>query len=110
MTNSRSRRSLDWMSDARSVARWVGVVLSVASVLFAALSYFGFWNYFRGNDLLDALANRLDTSYAADVSRQVRWADPEWRPLMRVIMSHSPARASLPKDREPVVFARFAAI
>src|SRR5262249_38064390 len=92
----------------RSAARWIGVALSLVAVAFAALSYVGFWRHVRGDDLLDALANRLDTSYAADVSRQVRPGDPEWRPLMRVIASY--AHANLPTDRQPIVFVRFVAV
>ena len=104
------RRPFSWLYDARGIVRWIGVFLSLVSVAFAALSYFGFWSSVRGDDLLAALANRLDTSYATDVSRQVRQPDPEWRPLLRVIRSYSPKRGILPKDREPVVFARFAAV
>jgi hypothetical protein len=110
MDNSLSRRSFEYLSDARNIARWGAVLLSLVSIVFAALSYFGFFNYVRGDDLLDALASRLDTSYATDVSRQVRPPDPEWHPLMRVIRSYSPARATIPRDREPVVFARMAAV
>jgi hypothetical protein len=96
-------------ASARSIARWVGVGLAALSVAFATLSYVGFWNYLRGDDLLSALGSRLDTSYAP-VSRQVRATDPEWVPLLRVIRAYSPVRHQLPKDREPVVFARFAAV
>ena len=87
--------------------RWIGVALSIAAVLFAALSYFGFWSYVRGDDLLNNLADRLDTSYA-NVVRQVRPGDAEWRPLIRVIMRYT--RANLPKDKTPVVFGRSAAV
>jgi hypothetical protein len=101
-------RCLDWLYNARNIFRWVSVGLSAISVVFAALSFAGFWNDFRGDNLLDALARRLDTSYATDVSRQVRSHDPEWQPLMRVIRSYSVT--NLPKDRSPVVFARTSAV
>jgi len=91
---------------AWNVIRWVGVWVSLASVAFAALSYFGFWRHVRGDDLLEALANRLDTSYAANVPRQVRQGEPEWNPLLRVIAAH----VDLPKDKTPVVFARAQAV
>lgn len=104
------RRVVAVSARVRSIARWVGVGLAVLSVGFGTFGWFGFWNYFRGDDLLSALGSRLDTSYAPDVSRQVRASDPEWRPLLRVIRTYSPARHQLPKDREPVVFARFVAV
>jgi hypothetical protein len=98
------------LSKARTTIRWLGVGLSLVAVLFAALSYFGFWGHLRGDDLLDALADRLDTSYATNVARQVRQGDPEWSPLVRVIESYSKARKTLPADRKPVVFARLQAV
>lgn len=98
------------LSKARNAVRWLGVLLSLTSVLFATLSYIGFWSYIRGDDLLDELANRLDTSYAVNISRQVRPNDPEWSPLIRVIKIYSNARGELLKDREPLVFARMQAV
>jgi hypothetical protein len=95
------------ISTIRQVARWSGVALSLTAVLFAVLTYVGFWNYVRGNDSLAALMSRLDTSYA-EVSRQVRPTNPEWKPLLRVIRAYT--HIALPKDRQPVVFARFAAV
>jgi hypothetical protein len=110
MADSPPQRFFDWLYDARNIFRWVSVGLSVISVAFAALSYFGFWNHFRKDDLLDALASRLDSSYAADISRQVRPGEPEWTPLIQVIERYSKARGDLPKDRLPVVFARAKAV
>lgn len=95
------------LSAAKQSIRWFGVVLSGVAVLFASLSYWGFWDFLRGDDLLIGLAQRLDTSYA-EVSRQVRPVDPEWEPLMRVITHYT--HADLPKNRQPVVFARFVAV
>ena len=98
----------DWLQSARNTIRWVGVAVSLVSVGFATLSYVGFWSYVRGDDLLEALASRLDTSYAQNVSRQVRPGDPEWRPLIRVITRYTTAH--LRADKLPVVFARGRAI
>lgn len=95
------------LAPAKQPIRWIGVALSIAAVLFAVLSYFGFWSYVRGDDLLSDLADRLDTSYA-NVTRQVRPGEPEWRPLVRVIMRYT--HANLPKDQTPVVFGRSAAV
>jgi hypothetical protein len=94
-------------SCAVSIARWSGVGLSIVSVVFAVLTYFGFWNYYRGDTLLEALAARLDLSYA-EVNRVVRPGEPAWRPLLRVIANHT--HVDLPRDKEPVVFARATAI
>jgi hypothetical protein len=102
----KSRQLPAWVYAARSAARCIGVALSVASILFAVLGYFGFWRHLRGDDLLDALANRLDTSYAENVSRQVRPGEPEWNPLLRVITAH----VDIPRDKTPIVFARAEAI
>jgi hypothetical protein len=102
------RRLMSALAATKQTLRWLGVIVSGAAVLFATLSYGGFWSYIRGNDILNALADRLDTSYAPDVSRLVKPHDPEWRPLMRVIKRYS--RADLLQDREPVVFARAQAI
>jgi hypothetical protein len=88
--------------------RWFGVFLSALAVLFSIGTYFGIWNYLRGDTLLaDLVATRLDLSYA-QVSRQVRPGDPEWRPLIRVITKYT--RAELPRDRTPVVFERNRAV
>ena len=74
-----------WLCTARNVIRWVGVAISVISVTFAALNYFGFWRHVRGDDLLEALPTRLDTSYAEDVydvpSRDREGYFPQGRPL-----------------------------
>ena len=94
-------------STIRQVIRWLGVALSLAAVLFAVLTYAGFWNRVRGIDSLTALASRLDTSYA-DVARQIRPADSEWKPLLRIITAYT--NTALPKDRQPVVFARSVAV
>jgi hypothetical protein len=94
-------------SRAVGIARWSGVAVSIVSVVFALLTYFGFWNYFRSDTLLEALAARLDLSYA-EVNRVVRPEEPEWRPLLRVIASYT--HVDLPRDKEPVVFARGTAI
>jgi hypothetical protein len=85
-----------------------GVALSILSVVFAALSYCGFWSWYRGDNLLNALGNRLDTSYAPNVSRQVSLSDPEWRPLLRIIEQYS--HAKLPSNKQPVAFRRGVAI
>jgi hypothetical protein len=106
MLKFRFHRVYDWLCAARNVIRWVGVAISLRSVTFAALNYYGFWRHVRGDDLLEALANRLDTSYAEDVSRQVRPGEREWNPLLRVLATH----VQVPKDKTPVVFARAQAI
>jgi hypothetical protein len=93
---------------AKTPIRWMGVIFSGAAVVFAVLSYFGFWSSLRGDDLIGALAERLDTSYDAEVKRQVRPGDLEWDPLLRVIRRYT--RADLPTDREPRVLARSQAI
>jgi hypothetical protein len=104
---SKDRLMLIAFAAAKQPIRWIGVALSGAAILFAALSYFGFWSYVRGDDLVSALADRLDTSYA-EVSRQVRPPDPEWRPLIRIITRYT--RADLPRDKQPQVFARSVAV
>ena len=105
---TRWSRAISAVAAPKQIFRWLGVVVSAVAVVFAVLSYCGFWSYIRGNDMLNALADRLDTSYAADVSRQVRPVDPEWRPLIRIIKRYT--RADLLKDKSPVVFARSQAI
>ncbi len=87
--------------------RWVGVALSVLSVIFAVLSYSGFWNRIRGDTSLIALESRINTSYS-EVSRQVRPEDREWKPLLRVILKYT--TAELPKGKQPVVLVREVAV
>jgi hypothetical protein len=89
------------------ILRWTGVLVSALSIVFAILTFYGVWSYLRGDTLLYYLAERLDTSYA-EVSRQVRPADKEWQPLIRVIKKYT--RAKLPGDREPLVFTRSGAV
>lgn len=96
------------LAATQQTLRWLGVIISGAAVLFAILSYGGFWSYVRGDDILSALADRFDTSYAAEVSHIVRSRDPEWNPLLRVIKRYT--RADLLQDKAPVVFARAQAI
>jgi hypothetical protein len=93
---------------SKQTARWAGVALSAAAVVFAALSYSGTWSYLRGDDLITSVADRFDLSYAPDASKPVRAGDPEWRPLMRVVNTYT--RAILRRDKPPVVFARLQAI
>jgi hypothetical protein len=93
---------------AKQIARWVGVIISLTGVGFAALTYTGFWSHVRGDDLLIAVADRFDLSYAPDASEPVRPDDPAWKPLMRVITEYS--RADLRNDKKPEVLARMAAI
>ena len=95
------------LTDLKPWVRWAGVAVSVLSVAFAVLTYLGVWNELRGDNLVAALAARLDTSYA-EVPRQVREADKEWLPLMRLIRNNT--HVDLPKDRKPIVFARFVAV
>jgi hypothetical protein len=94
-------------TDLKPLIRWLGVSVSALSVLFAFLTYLGLWNELRGDNLVAALASRLDTSYA-QVSRQVREGDKEWPPLMRLIKKNT--HADLPKDKTPIVFARQVAV
>jgi hypothetical protein len=94
-------------SRAVRIARWSGVFVSFLAVLFAIGTYFEVWNHLRGDTQLADLAARLDSSYA-QVSRQVRPGDQEWRPLIRVIKTYT--RAALPRDRKPVMFMRDRAI
>lgn len=93
------------------LSRWlkrVGVLLSFIAVGFSILSYLGFWGWLRGDDLLARLSDRLDTSYAEEVPRQVRPQDLEWRPLLRIIERYT--RTQLLADKKPLVFARAQAI
>ena len=100
MVKVRNRRAVN-------IVRWIGVALSIASVVFAVLTYFGAWNYLRGDTLLADLAGRLDLSYA-EVKRQVRPGDPEWEPLLRVIRQYT--HAELPADKQPIFFGRGVAV
>src|ERR1700677_995890 len=96
------------VADIKFTARWLGVIFSGISVVFAILTYFGFWNEWRGDNLAAAAANRFDKSYSQDASRAVRNGDKEWLPLMRLITKYS--HTDLPKYREPRVIARFVAV
>lgn len=96
------------IKDIRAAARWLGVIFSGLSVLFAISVYLGVWNSWRGNDLAAAVAARFDKSYAEDASRPVRPADKEWSSVVRIIKKYSPAK--LPTDRQPRVLARGAAV
>jgi hypothetical protein len=91
---------------AVTIARWSGVAISIVSVVFAVMTYFGVWNHLRGDDLVSEVAARFDKSYSEDASIPVRRSDKEWEPLLRII-AHS---HRLPHDREPFVFARFPAV
>jgi hypothetical protein len=93
---------------AVSIARWSGVAISIVSVVFAVMTYFGVWNHLRGDDLVSEVAARFDKSYSDDASMPVRRNDKEWQPLLRIITKFT--HSELPRDREPFVFARFPAI
>jgi hypothetical protein len=94
--------------DLKFIARWLGVVFSAVSVLFAISVYLGVWSEWRGNNLVAAVAARFDKSYSEDASRPVRPSDKEWPPLIRIIKKYS--HADLPTDKEPRVLARAVAI
>jgi hypothetical protein len=72
------------------------------------MTYFGVWNHLRGDDLVSKIAARFDKSYSEDASIPVRRDDQEWQPLLRIIRTYT--HTELPRDREPLVFARFAAV
>lgn len=91
----------------KQAVRWCGVIISAGSVLFALLSYCGFWDRLRGDGLLGRYATRLEHSYF-DVPSPVRPADPEWKPLLRVVKRYT--SATLPRDKDPKVFARLPAV
>lgn len=94
--------------NAKQIARWSGVGISFASVLFATLAYLGVWNEWRGDNLLAEVAARFDSSYSKDSGRPVRPGDKAWPVVMRVIAKYS--NAQLPMGREPKVFARLVAV
>lgn len=96
------------MLTPKEFARWTGVLLSLASIVFAVLSYTGFWSHIRSDDLLTGVADRFSLSYGPDAAKEVRSDDPEWEPLMRVVKRYT--RAKLPPDREPKVLARSVAV
>jgi hypothetical protein len=94
--------------NVKQIARWAGVGVSVASVLFAILTYLGVWNEWRGDNILAEVATRFDSSYSQDAGRPVRPGDKAWPVVMRVIAKYS--HAQLLAGREPRVFARFVAV
>jgi hypothetical protein len=94
--------------NVKQIARWTGVGVSVASVLFAILTYLGVWNEWRGDNLLAEIATSFDSSYSQDAGRPVRPGDKAWPVVMRVIAKYS--HAQLLVGREPRVFARFVAV
>lgn len=96
------------MADLKSIVRWLGVVVSIISVIIAILTYHGIWNEWRGDDLAEAVADRFDKSYAEGASQPVRDGDKEWSPVLRLITKYS--HANLAKDKKPLVLARAAAI
>jgi hypothetical protein len=96
------------LSDVKKIARWAGFFVSVASVLFAILSYRGVLNEWRGDNLLAEVAAHFDSSYSQDAGLPVRPGDKAWPVVMRVIAKYS--RAQLLAGREPQVFARFVAV
>jgi len=69
-----SRGTLSPMN-VKQIARWIGVCVSVASVLVAILTYLGVWNEWRGDNLLAEVATRFDSSYSQDAGRPVRASD-----------------------------------
>ena len=72
----------------KQVARWTGVGVSVASVLFAILTYLGVWNEWRGDNLLAEVATRFDSSYSQEAGRPVRPGDKAWPVVIRVITKY----------------------
>ena len=94
--------------NVKQIARWTGVVVSAASVLFAILTYLGVWNEWRGDNLLTDVARSFDSSYSPDAGRPVRPGDKAWPVVMRVIRKYS--RAQLPAGKEARVFVRFVAV
>jgi hypothetical protein len=77
---------------------------------FAIVSFTTHWDWWRGDDMVEKVAERFDLSYSDDAARPVQQGDPEWPPLLRLIEQYSPDRGELPKDRPPVMFARDQAI
>ena len=94
--------------NVKQIARWTGVAVSVASVLFAFLTHLGVWNNWRGDNFLAEVSTRFDSSYSQDAGRPVRPGDSAWPIVMRVIAKYS--HAKLLAGREPRVFARFVAV
>jgi hypothetical protein len=58
--------------------------------------------------LLENVAASFELSYGPDASPPVRVVDKDWGPTIKLITAYT--RASLPKDKQPRVIARFTAV
>lgn len=86
----------------------LAVLLPITSLAFVISDWAGAWDRFRGLHHVEAVAERLETSYAEGVDRQIGPDEKAWIPLMRLITNYS--KADLPKDRQPKLLARAVAI
>jgi hypothetical protein len=97
-----------YLNNGRLVKFISGVFIPLCVLAFVISTRVGFWGYWFGLNHVEKVAANLETSYATNVSRQVRPGDPAWKPLLRLINKYS--TANFPKDREPKVFARYVAV
>jgi hypothetical protein len=92
----------------RKVIEFVVTCLPVLALLFVIGERTGVWDKLRGLDLVEDVANRLDTSYAANVVRQIGPDEKAWKPLIALIYRYSTTK--FPKDKQPRMVARALAV
>ena len=87
---------------------FASVVLPLLTIVFLVIDWSGGWDRFFGLNHVEAIAARLETSYAKNIDRQIGPDEEGWKPLLRLIEKYS--NVQLPKDLEPKVLARSVAI
>jgi hypothetical protein len=96
-----------WIMTARKLELLV-LLIPLAGLMFIVFERAGAWDRMLGLDRVEAAAKQFDLSYAPGASAPVKVGDPEWAPAVELIRKYS--HAQLSADRNPLVFARFAAV
>lgn len=92
----------------RALELLAAVGLPLLGLGFVAGDRGGLWDRILGLHHVEAVAARLETSYAHGVDRKIGPDEEAWRPLVALIRKYSPAK--LPPDREPTFMARGVAV
>ncbi len=96
------------MKHIKHVLKFISAgIMPVLYLAFVATEHYGFWDRVRGLDDVRLVAQRMNISYAY-AKRQYRPGDPEWKPTLGLIKRYT--KAELPRDRQPVLIARYKAV
>jgi hypothetical protein len=82
----------------------ITLVIPILYLIFLVADRQGVWDRLTGLDLVQAVSDRFQQSYAAGASTPVRVGDPAWEPLLAIIYRYS--KATFPADKTPRVVAR----